>query len=209
MIEINATTPYADLDYPALAETCRSCQGCALAETRTHVVVGTGPVPCNLMIIGEGPGAKEDEQGLPFVGRSGQLLTKILESVAINRESDVYITNIVKCRPPQNRDPQVDEVAACKPYLIRQIQLVQPKILLVLGAPALKTVLEETKPISKVRGSWYQTPVDYMEDNLYIMPLFHPSYLLRNDSREKDSPKWHTWQDLKEVKAALSFYETL
>ena len=206
MIEVNTPTPYDTLDYPALADTCRSCQGCGLAETRTHVVVGTGPVPCNLMIIGEGPGAKEDEQGLPFVGRSGQLLTKILDSVAINRESDVYITNIVKCRPPQNRDPQVDEVAACKPYLIRQIQLVQPKILLVLGAPALKTVLEETKPISKVRGSWYQTPVDYMADNLYIMPLFHPSYLLRNDSREKGSPKWLTWQDLKEVKAALSFY---
>ncbi|MBD98070.1 MAG: uracil-DNA glycosylase [Candidatus Marinamargulisbacteria bacterium] len=207
MIDVNETTPYDSLDYPALANTCKACQACGLSETRTQVVVGTGPVPCNLMIIGEGPGAKEDEQGLPFIGRSGQLLTKILDSVSINRESDVYITNIVKCRPPKNRDPQKDEVAACKPYLIRQIQLVQPKLLLVLGAPALKTVLEETTPISKVRGSWYQTPVNYMDDNLYIMPLFHPSYLLRNDSREKGSPKWLTWHDLKEIKAALSFYE--
>jgi DNA polymerase len=156
------------------------------------------------MIIGEGPGAQEDEQGLPFVGKAGQLLTKILESVDINRETDVYIANTVKCRPPNNRDPLPAEVNACQDYLIRQIQVIQPRILLLLGAPSLKNVLGPDHKISKVRGQWFKANVEYMDEPLYIMPLFHPAYLLRNQSRNEGSPKWLTWQDMKEVKAALS-----
>lgn len=206
MIPFNDVTQYNDLDYPTLVNTCKSCTKCGLHAGRTNVVVGHGPVPCNLMIIGEGPGEQEDIQGLPFVGKSGQLLTKILESVGINRETEAYIANTVKCRPPQNRTPLVSEMEACKPYLIRQIQLVQPKVIILLGSPALKTILEDMTAISQVRGKWYQASVDYMDSPLYIMPMFHPSYLLRNQSKEKGSPKWLTWQDAQEVKQALEFY---
>ncbi len=206
MIDIFQKTPYDHLTYEELSTTCKTCDKCQLCEGRTNVVVGHGPIPSKLMIIGEGPGEQEDLQGKPFVGKSGQLLTKILESVGINREKQVYIANTVKCRPPQNRAPHLTEIESCKPYLIRQIQLVQPRILLLLGSPSLKTILEETIPITKVRGNWYTLPVPYMEEPLYVMPLFHPSFLLRNQSKEKGSPKWLTWHDMKEVKAALDYY---
>ncbi len=206
MLDLNAKTEFDSLDYDTLYQTCRSCVRCGLADTRTQVVVGYGPVPCDLMIIGEGPGQQEDVEGRPFVGKAGQLLTKILESVNIDREKEVYISNVVKCRPPQNRTPFPSEIEACKPYLLRQIQIVKPKIILLLGAPSLKTVLEESLSISKVRGKWYRASVDYMTDELYIMPLFHPSYLLRNQDKSKGAPKWLTWQDIQEVKTALTFY---
>lgn len=206
MLDINQKTDYDHLSYDELVSVCNQCQKCELAPTRTNVVVGSGPVPCNVMIIGEGPGEQEDLQGKPFIGKAGQLLTKILESVGIDRDTDTYIANTVKCRPPKNRTPFPSEIEACKPYLIRQIQLVKPKILLLLGAPSLKTILEETLSISKVRGQWFKAKVDYMDDLLYIMPLFHPSYLLRNQRKEQGSPKWLTWQDIQEVKAALDFY---
>lgn len=206
MFDFKAVTDFDSLNYDDLKSTCSACDRCGLAATRTNVVVGTGPVPCNLMIIGEGPGEQEDLHAKPFIGRAGQLLTKILESVGINREKDVFITNIVKCRPPGNRDPKLEEIESCKDYLIRQIQLIQPKVLILLGSPALKTVLEEKLSISKVRGNWYQAEVPYMEEPLNIMPLFHPSYLLRNASREKGSPKWLTWKDMLEVKLAIDYY---
>ena len=206
MLDFNAKTEYDTLDFQALSDTCKACNKCELSEERTNVVVGSGPVPCDIMVIGEGPGQQEDEQGLPFVGRSGQLLTKMIEAVGINRETETYIANIVKCRPPKNRDPKPAEIEACKSYLIRQIQLVKPKMVLLLGAPSLKTILGPEHKISKVRGEWFKAQVDYMENPLYIMPLFHPSYLLRNASRDTGSPKWLTWQDFKEVKAALDFY---
>lgn len=205
MIDFNLKTSYNDLDNDALCRVCRGCTACGLSQGRTQVVVGSGPVPCPFMIIGEGPGEQEDLSGLPFVGKAGQLLTKILESAGIHRETDVYIANTVKCRPPQNRTPLAQEIEACKPFLIRQIQLVQPRVLVLLGAPSLKTILEEVAPISKVRGKWYQAQVDYMPEPLYIMPMFHPSFLLRNASREKGSPKWLTWEDIREVKTALDF----
>ncbi len=207
MIDFNQKTEFDSLDYPTLAGICRECQRCGLAATRTNVVVGSGPVPCDLMIIGEGPGEQEDLKGLPFIGKAGQLLTKILEAANIDRETSVYIANTVKCRPPQNRTPLPTEIEACKPYLLRQIQLVKPKILLLLGSPALRTILEESLPITKVRGEWVTAEVDYMEQPLYIMTLFHPSYLLRQQSREKGSPKWLTWKDMLEVASALSFYK--
>jgi len=208
MLDFSLNTEFLEMDYPELKSTCLGCQRCGLAKTRTQVVVGAGPVPCDLMVVGEGPGEQEDLNGIPFIGKAGQLLTKIFESVELDRERDIYITNIVKCRPPGNRDPLPEEIDACKPYLIRQIQLVKPKILLVVGAPSLRTIVGGESTISKVRGTWIHAKVPYMDEPLYIMPLFHPSYLLRQSSREKGSPKWLTWQDMKEVKAALDFYQS-
>ena len=205
MLDLNQKTDYDTLDYPQLFNLCQNCQKCPLSEKRTHVVVGHGSVPCHLMIIGEGPGEQEDLQGKPFVGRSGQLLTKILEAVGINRETDAYIANTVKCRPPKNRNPHTSEIDACKPYLIRQIHLVQPKILVLLGNPSLKTFLGAHLGITKSRGQWFKQSVGYMTNPLYIMPLFHPSYLLRNTSKQHGGPRWLTLQDAQEIKAALSF----
>ena len=207
MLNFNEKTIHKNKNYNELVKTCQSCTSCKLSNTRTNVVVGHGPVPCELMIVGEGPGEKEDKEGKPFVGRAGQLLTKILTSVGIDREKDVYITNTVKCRPPKNRNPHKEEIDTCKSYLIRQIQLIKPKVLLCLGSPSLKTILEESLAISKVRGNWYTANVNYMNAPLYMMPLFHPSYLLRNQSMEEGKPRWLTWQDIQKVKKVLNFYK--
>jgi uracil-DNA glycosylase len=190
---------YGSFSYEDLDQDARSCIKCGLSKTRKSVVFGHGPVPCDLMLIGEAPGADEDEQGLPFVGRSGQLLTKIFESVGINREQDVYIANTVKCRPPENRAPQKSETEACFPYLARQIAIVAPKIILLSGAPACKVILEHEGSMGSVRGKWFKLE----GSDISIMPIFHPSYLLRYPSSTKGSPKWQTWQDMIEVKNAL------
>ncbi len=152
------------------------------------------------MLIGEGPGADEDEQGLPFVGRSGQLLTKILETVDIKRPTDVYIANVVKCRPPNNRAPEPDEATACRHWLEEQIELVRPKIIVLVGATAMRSLLGDTKGISQMRGTW----TTYRGIDTTI--IFHPSYLLRYASSEKGTPKWLTWQDMKAIKNALDVY---
>ena len=186
-----------------------ACQRCGLCQSRKQVVFGQGPVPCDIMLIGEAPGADEDEQGIPFVGRAGQLLTKILESVDIKRPTDIYIANTIKCRPPDNRVPTLTETMACAPWLSAQLVTIKPKILLLAGTPSLKAILGEhisdKETISKVRGRWFKIPVSYMEELLYVMPLFHPSYLLRNPSKEPGSPKSLMWQDIKEVRGALDF----
>ena len=207
-MDLNLPTPYDHLDLEAFTATCKACTACELSKTRTQVVVGHGPIPSTIMTIGEGPGEQEDLQGKPFVGKSGQLLTKIFESVNIDREKEVFITNIVKCRPPGNRAPLANETESCSGFWLRQLYYVRPRILLLLGAPALKTILGDIGTISNVRGKWVQRPVSYMEEPLYIMPLFHPSYLLRHASKEKGSPKWLTWQDMIEVKTALDFYKS-
>jgi uracil-DNA glycosylase len=187
---------YSELEAKAL-----KCTKCVLSKTRNKVVFGYGPVPCDLMLIGEGPGEKEDLSGLPFVGRSGQLLTQILGSINIDREKDIYITNIVKCRPPENRAPEKEETEACYPYLEEQIKLVKPKIILLAGAPSAKVVLKNEEPMGKIRGKWLKLP----GTEIFVMPLFHPSYLLRYPSKDEGSPKWLTWQDMKEVKGALEY----
>jgi DNA polymerase len=188
-----------NLTYEEVKAIAGKCTKCPLSEGRTNVVFGHGRVPCNLMLIGEGPGEQEDLQGLPFVGRAGQLLTKILESVEISREKDIYITNIVKCRPPGNRAPLSNETEACFPYLEAQIQIIKPKIILLAGAPSTKVVLGKTEPMSKMRGQWFKLP----GTDISVMPIFHPSYLLRNPSKNKGTPKWLTWQDMQEVRNAL------
>lgn len=180
-----------------LATHCNACQRCDLAPTRTNVVVSRGSATAPIFIIGEGPGQQEDEQGKPFVGRSGQLLEQILASVRLDTERDVYIGNIVKCRPPNNRVPTADEVAACKGYLLEQIRLVDPKIILLTGATAVKGILGIKEGITKIRGQWFEW------EGRLCMPIFHPAYLLRNPSREKGSPKWLMWQDIQAVKAKL------
>ena len=185
--------------YDEVRKVAEKCVKCSLHKTRNKVVFGNGPVPCDLMLIGEAPGADEDEQGLPFVGRAGQLLTKILESVGIDREKEVYICNTLKCRPPDNRTPQKEETDACYPFLEAQIKLINPKIIILAGSPACRVILKTEEPMGKLRGVWTKLE----GTDISVMPIFHPSYLLRSPSKEKGAPKWLTWQDMIEVKNAL------
>ena len=200
-IPTSASVPIPPGTYDSLeklAEHCNSCQRCDLAATRTNVVVSRGNPQAPIMVIGEGPGQQEDEQGLPFVGRSGQLLEKILASVRLDTEKDVYICNIVKCRPPGNRNPTAPEIKACRPYILEQIRMVDPKIILLTGATAVKGIIpSEKRGITKIRGQWIEW------EGRLCMPILHPAYLLRNPSREKGKPKWLMWQDIQAVKAKL------
>ncbi len=180
-----------------LAEAANICRRCNLCHTRTNVVFADGNSQAKLMIIGEGPGQREDETGLPFVGRAGQLLDKILASVQIDRQQDTYICNIVKCRPPQNRVPTKEEAITCIQYLMAQITFVRPALILLAGSTAVQYTLQLNQPISKIRGRWF----DYC--GAKAMPIFHPSYLLRNDTKVVGSPKWLMWQDIKLVKQEL------
>jgi DNA polymerase len=154
------------------------------------------------MVIGEGPGAQEDASGQPFVGRAGQLLDQMLASVAIDSNRDAYICNVVKCRPPDNRKPTPAEMAACRPWLEEQIRVVDPALILLAGATALEGVLGIRGGITRLRGRWHRSDSAALAGR-QLMPIFHPSYLLRNPSRQPDSPKWHTWQDLQEVRRVL------
>lgn len=152
-----------------------------------------------LMLIGEAPGYYEDQKGEPFVGKAGQLLDKIFASVGLSRQKDVYICNTIKCRPPENRDPLPEEKEACREYLDAQIEILKPRIILLCGRVAVQSILGTTQGITKIRGKWYEGP-----NMSKMMPIFHPSYLLRNDSREKGSPKWLMWQDIQEIKRVFS-----
>ena len=166
------------------------------------MVVSRGNPRASLLLIGEAPGAQEDAQGRPFVGRAGQLLDRMLESVGLDSERDAYICNVIKCRPPDNRRPTAAEIAACRPFLLRQIALVDPRLILLVGATALEGVLGIKGGITRLRGQWRAGEGEGLAGRA-LMPILHPSYLLRNPSREQGSPKWHTWQDLKEVKRRL------
>ena len=177
---------------------CVECTSCNLSETRKNVVVGKGNESAQVVIIGEGPGEQEDITGLPFVGRAGKMLDTALSSVDIDPLEDCYITNIVKCRPPNNRKPSAVESEACMPWLNEQINLLKPKIIILAGSTAVQSFLGIDEPISKIRGHWIE------KDNIKYMPIFHPSYLLRNPSKNKGKPKWLTWQDLKKVKKELN-----
>lgn len=180
-------------------EKCISCQKCPLGQTRTNIVFSGGVPNHKLMLIGEAPGYYEDQKGEPFVGKAGQLLDKIFASVGLSRQKDVYICNTLKCRPPDNRDPLPEEKLACKEYLDAQIEILKPRIILLCGRVAVNSFLNTTQGITKIRGKWYEGP-----NMSKMMPIFHPSYLLRNDSREKGSPKWLMWQDIQEIKRVYS-----
>lgn len=195
--------PSGEQAFTALAAACAGCRGCDLAQTRNQVVVSRGNPAARLLLIGEAPGAQEDAQGLPFVGRAGQLLDQMLASVGLDSGRDAYICNVIKCRPPDNRRPTPAEIAACRPFLLRQIALVDAPLILLVGATALEGVLGIKGGITRLRGQWRQGEGEGLEGRA-LMPIFHPSYLLRNASREKGSPKWLTWQDLKAVKQRLA-----
>lgn len=178
-----------------IKEKCLKCNKCALSKTRTNVVFSDGVPNQNLVLVGEAPGFYEDKSGVPFVGKAGQLLDKIFECVGLSRKKDVYIMNTIKCRPPDNRDPNPDEKAACREYMDAQLEILKPKIILICGNVALKSLLDTPYGITRIRGKWFDGPYGSK-----MMPIYHPSYLLRNDSREKGSPKWQMWQDIKEIK---------
>jgi len=169
-----------------------NCHLCNLSKTRTNVVFGEGNPNADLMFIGEAPGREEDLQGKPFVGRSGELLTKMIENVLNIKREEIYIANIIKCRPPQNRDPEIEEVESCKPYLLKQIEIIKPKIIVTLGRIAFKYLLNNETPITKARGNLYEF------NGIKVIPTFHPSYLLRNPSKKKEA-----FIDLKFIKEFL------
>ncbi|MEK7713405.1 MAG: uracil-DNA glycosylase, partial [Deltaproteobacteria bacterium] len=168
------------------------CQRCKLGKTRTKLVFGVGNPDAKIVFVGEGPGRDEDIQGEPFVGKAGQLLTDIITKGMKMKREDVYICNVVKCRPPENRNPEPDEVDACEGFLIKQLEFIRPEIVVALGTFAAKTLLKTDLPISKLRGRFH----DYK--GIQVMPTFHPSYLLRNPEKKKE-----TWEDIKMVIARL------
>lgn len=177
--------------YDELERRAKACQACRLAQGRRHVVFGSGKIGSDLMFIGEGPGAEEDRQGLPFVGAAGALLTRIIEAIDLRRE-DVYIANMVKCRPPGNRDPEADEVSACRPFLDEQIDLVGPKLIVVLGRVAAQALLETSAPLGRLRDQWHQVR------GVPARATYHPAALLRYQKFKRP-----TWEDMKAVRDRL------
>jgi uracil-DNA glycosylase family 4 len=175
----------------ALAGTVAACTRCRLAEGRNKTVFGAGNPNADLMFIGEGPGADEDRQGLPFVGAAGELLSRIIQAIEMTRE-EVYIANVVKCRPPGNRDPQPEEVAACRGYLEKQIALVRPKVIVALGKVAAQTLLGNDAPIGRLRGQWFSV------QSIPTMVTYHPAALLRNAALKRP-----TWEDMQQVRDQL------
>ena len=168
---------------------CRRCKLCTLG--RSQIVFGVGNPKARLMFVGEAPGEDEDKKGEPFVGRAGQLLTKIIEAIGMTRDQ-VYIANVIKCRPPGNRNPEPDEVASCEPFLFRQIDVIQPKVIVPLGKFAAQSLLKTMDPITRLRGRQF----DYR--GAVLIPTFHPAYLLRNPSAKRE-----VWEDMKKVRAIL------
>jgi uracil-DNA glycosylase len=190
---IRTPTPWDDrATLDALAEEAHACTRCALAAGRRKVVFGSGDPHADLMFVGEGPGAEEDRQGLPFVGPAGELLTRIVGAIGLTRD-EVYIANVVKCRPPANRDPAPDEVAACRGLLERQIDLVQPKVIVCLGRVAAQTLLAEALPLSRLRGRWHEVR------GVPTRVTFHPAALLRNASWKRP-----VWEDMQLVRDRLA-----
>jgi len=174
-----------------LEQVVTACEKCRLSKSRTQVVYGVGNPNADLMFIGEAPGRDEDIQGQPFVGRAGQLLTDIIKAMKMTRD-DVYIANVIKCRPPENRNPEQDELDACRPHIRRQIEIIQPKVIVTLGRFALQSLTEKAYAISDVRGKWLD------HDGIRVMPTYHPAYLLRNPSAKKE-----VWADMKKVLVEL------
>jgi len=189
---VPALVPGTMRDLPGLAQFLAGCPRCKLASTRTNIVFGQGNSHAELMFVGEAPGRDEDEQGLAFVGRAGQLLTKIIEAIGRTRD-DVYIANVLKCRPPNNRNPERDEVQTCKPFLDEQIRLIAPRVIVTLGTFAAQALLETDEPISRMRGQWRSAR------GVRVMPTFHPAFLLRSPDRKKD-----VWEDMKLVRDYLA-----
>jgi DNA polymerase len=173
-----------------IREDLGDCRRCRLHKGRKHIVFGLGNPQARLVLVGEGPGYEEDLHGLPFVGQAGQLLTKILKAIHLERE-DVYIGNIIKCRPPKNRNPEPEEIAACLPFLQRQIRAIRPRLICALGTFAAQTLLQTQTPISRLRGH-FQT-----YEGIPVLPTYHPAFLLRNPAKKRD-----VWEDMQKLQAA-------
>jgi DNA polymerase len=178
-----------------LKEQARKCHLCELSKSRTHVVFGEGSPQADIMFIGEGPGATEDSMGRPFVGRSGELLTKMIENVLFIKREETYIANIVKCRPPGNRTPTPTEAHTCQPFLMKQIEIIKPKLIMTLGGTAYHYMTGDDTGITKVRGTVIK------KDGYILIPTYHPSFLLRNPSAKKE-----VFEDLKKVKALMAHF---
>jgi uracil-DNA glycosylase family 4 len=194
------TTPESLLTLESLRPRVLTCTRCPLHETRSNVVFGEGDSQSTIMFVGEGPGEVEDQTGRPFVGPAGQKLDEVLASVEIARE-DVYITNVVKCRPPGNRVPSKAEMEICFPYLEAQIALIQPALIITLGNTSTQWLLPEIPGITKSHGTFYT-----WRGRILLYPMFHPSYLLRNPSKATGSPKFQTWEDIQKVRRWLDEY---
>jgi DNA polymerase len=186
---VSDTVDSLDSIQTEIGPACTRCKLCTLG--RTQVVFGVGTPKARLMFVGEAPGEDEDKKGEPFVGRAGQLLTKIIESIGLTREQ-VYIANVIKCRPPSNRNPEPDEVAACEPFLFRQIDVIRPKVIVPLGKFAAQSLLRTMDPITRIRGRQFEYR------GAVLIPTFHPAYLLRNPSAKRE-----VWEDMKKVRAIL------
>jgi len=176
----------------ALQNLCLNCHLCNLSKTRKNVVFGVGNRDAKIVFVGEAPGENEDIQATPFVGRSGELLTKIIETTLPLKREDVYISNIVKCRPPNNRNPSLEEAETCKPYVLKEIEIINPQIIVTLGKIAFSYLMEDDRPISKVRGSVFE----FM--NKKLIPTYHPSFLLRNPSKKRE-----VFNDMKLIRSLL------
>jgi DNA polymerase len=181
-----AGTPAAE-NLTAIRADLGDCQRCRLAQARNKLVFGVGNPQAQLVLVGEAPGREEDERGEPFVGEAGRLLDRMLFAMGLQR-NQVYICNVLKCRPPNNRDPEADEVTTCEPFLVRQLAAIQPKLIVALGRFAVQTLLQSKTPISRLRGSWHQY------HGIPVMPTYHPAYLLRNPLAKRE-----VWADMKQV----------
>ena len=190
-LEVSSDRPGAWESLESIRADLGDCRRCKLCSGRTHIVFGSGTSQTKLVFVGEGPGADEDAQGLPFVGAAGQLLTKIIEAIQLTRDQ-VYICNVVKCRPPSNRIPEEDEIAACSPFLFRQIESIRPQVICCLGAVASQTLLGTKTAVGKLRGRFH----DYR--GIQVMPTWHPAYLMRNPAAKRD-----VWDDVKKVRTLL------
>lgn len=182
-----------------IAEEVRQCRKCGLGSSRTNAVPGEGNPDARIMFIGEAPGADEDAQGRPFVGRAGQLLDKIINACGLKRE-DVFIGNILKCRPPDNRDPRAEEIISCLPYLQKQIEIIEPEVIVALGAHAARTLLNTTKPIGQLRGQFHEYCAGIGRPPIKMMATYHTAYLLRSYTPEN---RRRVWEDMKKVLAEL------
>jgi DNA polymerase len=182
-----------------IAEETRQCRKCDLGSLRTNAVPGEGNPKARIVLVGEGPGADEDAQGRPFVGRAGQLLDKIIKACGLKR-SDIFICNVLKCRPPDNRDPRPEEIISCLPYLQRQIEIIEPEIIIAMGAHAARTLLNTNKPIGQLRGQFHEYYAGLGRPPIKVMPTYHTAYLLRNYSQDN---RRRVWEDMKKVLTEL------
>ena len=182
-----------------LKQECINCHKCVLGNTRNNTVFSDGSCDAKIMLIGEAPGADEDATGTPFVGRAGKLLTTLMEETGLSRENDIYITNTVKCRPPENRVPSDEEKKLCENFLLKQIEIVKPKVIVLCGATSAKSFLGGKIKITRIRGKWYK-----LFGNIDATVILHPSFLLRKHSEEEGSERWLTKQDLLKIKEFIS-----